>query len=161
MTEKYIYIVMRLFAIIVGLLLLSLSIDINQRRQHKNLKTLSSIYYVLFVGVFAIVTSILEFSKVFISFLHTPFLPLILDVLNLIFTFSASITLVYITGLHSCANYDYVRSIKVFLVSKGMCREFQSLTYLSLILFYMYVISSIISGFYFGKKRNNGSGNRV
>ncbi|KAG4304426.1 hypothetical protein PORY_002136 [Pneumocystis oryctolagi] len=149
MAEKYIYMVTRVATIIICLLLLSFSININQQRLHKNLKQLAAMNYILFVSVFSIVTSALEFLKELVSFLNAPLLPLISDILNLIFSFVAR--------LHSCSNSDYVKSVEVFLSAKGTCRKFQSLTYLSLILFYIYVISSIVSGFYFGKKRGRGS----
>ncbi|KTW29450.1 uncharacterized protein T551_02066 [Pneumocystis jirovecii RU7] len=157
MAEKYVYLGIRILVIIIALLLLSFSIDINERRRRNKYKPLTSVYYILFVAGFAIFTAVLQFLKGALAFLDTPLLPLINDILNLIFTFSASIILVYITGFHSCLNTEYVKKTGVFLGSKGLCREFQSITYLLLILFYVYIISSIISGFYFGKK---GSGSR-
>ncbi|KAG5513438.1 hypothetical protein PMAC_001502 [Pneumocystis sp. 'macacae'] len=152
MQEKYLYLGIRILVIIIALLLLSFSIDINERRRRNKNKPLTSIYYILFVAGFSIFTAVLEFLRSTLSFLGSPLLPLVNDILNLIFTFSASISLVSITGFHSCLNTEYVKSTRAFSGSKGLCREFQSLTYLLLILFYVYIISSIISGFYFGKK---------
>ncbi|EMR09670.1 hypothetical protein PNEG_01860 [Pneumocystis murina B123] len=157
MAEKYIYIVIRILAIVIGLLILSLSVDINQQRRYKNQVQLPDMNFTLFTGLFSIITTVFEFVKASVSSFNRPIITLINDILNLIFTFSASIILSHITGFHSCANVDYVKNTPVFLKSKGICREFHALTFLSLILFFLYIILSIISAFFYGKIKGSNS----
>ncbi|QSL67074.1 hypothetical protein MERGE_001461 [Pneumocystis wakefieldiae] len=107
MAEKYIYIIIRILAIVVGLLILSLSIDINQQRRYKNHVQLREMNFTLFTGLFSIITVVFEFIKASVPALNHPVITLINDILNLIFTFSASIILSHITGFGSCSNTAY------------------------------------------------------
>ncbi|KTW28175.1 hypothetical protein T552_02034 [Pneumocystis carinii B80] len=157
MEEKYIYIVIRILAIIVGLLILSLSIDINQQRRYKNHVQLTEMNFTLFTGLFSIITVVFEFIKSSVHVLNRPIITFINDILNLIFTFSASVILARITGFHSCTNDSYVRGTPVFMGSKGFCREFHALAFLSLILFFLYIILSIISALVYGKIKGSNS----
>lgn len=161
MIFKYLYLVKCLLAIICGTIIISLSVSINQRRRMKHYSQLGSMHYTLFAGIFSLLTAIFEIVKKNVQFLDSKIIIILVnDILNLIFTFVSCVILSYMTGYHSCSNKEYVQSTGIYTSSITMCREFQALGFISLILFFLYIISSIISGFLFGKDKGANARNR-
>ncbi|KAF5014198.1 hypothetical protein F66182_14897 [Fusarium sp. NRRL 66182] len=78
-----------------------------------------------------------------------PIIPIILDALNVIFTFCAAITLAARTKARSCSNVDFLLSNEISLGSEHRCHEAQAACAFFWFLWACYVgslISSIVGG---------------
>lgn len=107
----------------------------------------SVINYDMFVTVFAMLSLFyLIPASIKDSFTIHPMFPLILDILNTIFTLVAGIATPAYLHVHSCSNSDYVNSNTVTRGSSQRCREAQASTAFFWFAFAAFAVSTVMSG---------------
>ena len=90
----------------------------------------SQINYCMFVGVFSLLSWIYTviFSSVSPDGLGSPFIVIVLDVLNMLFYFCGGIAMAVALRVHSCGNPAYVATNGIIAGSVQRCHEAQALT---------------------------------
>ncbi|KAF2726204.1 non-classical export protein Nce102 [Polychaeton citri CBS 116435] len=89
-----------------------------------------------------------------------PVLPLVLDLLNTIFTFCAAVAMAAELRVHSCGNDSYVARNKLIRGSSSphkSCREQQASTAFLWFAFAAFLVSTVISGMATGGGANLGA----
>ncbi|KAF2765805.1 hypothetical protein EJ03DRAFT_330645 [Teratosphaeria nubilosa] len=133
---------MRGLAFLWALLIMALCGNIIARNT-----TSSIINYDLFVSIWGMLTLLyLLPASIKESFSIHPVLPLVLDVLNVIFWFCGAVATAAELHVHSCSNSAYVNSNRVTRVSSETCREAQASTAFLWFGFASFAFSLIVSG---------------
>lgn len=109
-----------------------------------------SVHYSMFTAAFsAFFLLYLIPATITESFVGHPILPIILDALNVIFTFCAAVTLAARTKAKSCSNLIFIDNNQIAMGSEKRCREAQAACAFFWFLWACYVgslISSIVGG---------------
>ena len=116
----------------------------------RDANTPSTTNYVMFTAAWSMLTLLYTFPVAFHEGIQGhPMIPLILDVLNVIFTFCAAVALAAKLGAHSCSNYAYTNTTGVINYSADdqmkVCRESQASDAFLWFLFATYVGSLVFS----------------
>ncbi|KAK3678877.1 hypothetical protein LTR78_001330 [Recurvomyces mirabilis] len=135
--------IMRALAFFWALLIMALTGNMI----HENSGNTPVINYDLFVSIFAMLTLLyLIPATLKESFQVHPLLPLILDILNVIFWFCAAVATAAELGAHSCSNHDYLVSNRITLGSKKRCQEAGASTTFLFFGFASFLVSTVLSG---------------
>ncbi|OKL61843.1 hypothetical protein UA08_02856 [Talaromyces atroroseus] len=109
-----------------------------------------SIHYSMFTAAFSMLFLFYLIPATWSdSFTFHPIFPIVLDSLNVIFTFCAAVTLAARTKGDSCSNHGFLNSNEIALGSEHRCREAQAACAFFWFLWACYVgslISSIVGG---------------
>lgn len=125
------------FAFLVIILGLSGSLAATTITQHN-----PQVNFVIFTGAWGLLSSFFYgIAAYFIAFLASPIFLVVLDFLNMVFTFAAATALAVATRTHSCSNQDYLDSNKVAQGSKDRCRKAQASTAFLYFSFFLFLFS--------------------
>ncbi|CDR41256.1 CYFA0S06e04984g1_1 [Cyberlindnera fabianii] len=158
---KFIDIGLRAFNFACLVIVLGLTGSLIHGQEHSN----SRVNFAIFTAVFGIVfSSIYGLLANFIEFLAWPLILLILDVLNLIFTFASAVALAVGIRVHSCTNQSYLDHNSITQGSTDRCRKAQASTAFLFFAFFTFLFSgflstySLLRGGAFGSKSTPKSG---
>ncbi|KAK5108674.1 hypothetical protein LTR62_008079 [Meristemomyces frigidus] len=147
--------IMRALAFFWALLVLAISGNMVAINSHNT----NVINYDLFVAIFAMLSLFyLIPATLKDTFMIHPILPLVLDVLNVIFWFCAAVATAAELGAHSCSNGDYLDSNKITQGSHKLCQEGGATTAFLFFGFASFAVSLVFSGLGMGGGSTGGKG---
>jgi len=141
---RLVNLLMRALAFFWALLVMALTGNMINDWNHGNGGVIN---YDLFVSIFGMLTLLyLIPASLKESFTIHPFLPLILDILNVIFWFCGAVATAAYLGAHSCSNRNYLDNNYVCQGSGKRCREAQASTAFLWFGFASFLVSTVMSG---------------
>lgn len=108
----------------------------------------STVNYVMFTAVFSMLSLVYLLPSSFKDSFYIPIISIVLDGLNTLFFFCASIALAARLGVHSCTNSSYIKSNPITNGSVQMtkrCREAQAADAFLFFTWFAYIASFVIS----------------